>query len=357
MKNSSRTLAIATGGGDCPGLNAAISAAYRHAKTNLGFNVIGLAEGISGLLSTPPKTEVIETFLHRHLFLEGGTILGANNRGSPLRVEGERKRLLNLAKANWQALGLNGLLVIGGDGTQFMAKSLAEIGLNVVGIPKTIDNDLVGSDTTIGFSTAVEVASDAALRIRSTADAHHRVMVVEVMGRSAGHIALETAVASQADGCLIPEKPFRWDVRLRHIKDTIATRQGGYLLIVAEGAYAMGESPSYIETRAGKKRLSGIGEKVAQTIEAETSFDARACSLGHLLRGGMPNTLDRILAQTLAVQAIDFLSRGEAGFVLMRQGSTTVKRSYTDLTDERRQIPHDHELLLTAHGLGISFAT
>ncbi len=357
MPSSKRSIALTTGGGDCPGLNAAVTAAYYHATANHGLEVIGLQSGLSSLFTDPAATISIKALLHRNLFQEGGTILGANNKGNPLRDESQKKTLLDIAKRSWKRLGLSGMLVVGGDGTQFMARSLCDIGLPIVGIPKTIDNDLVGSETTIGFATAVSHAADAALRLRSTADAHNRVMVLEVMGRHAGHIAIATAIAARADACLIPESPFELTKLIKHIKKMTNGADRGYLVVAAEAAHPIGGDMCYRTTPTGKKRLGGIGEFIAEEIERATGIEARACAPGHILRGGAPTAADQILASTLAVQGIDYLAKGESGFILMRQGNKTVKRSYSELKDQRQELPLDHELVYTAKGLGITFAS
>jgi 6-phosphofructokinase 1 len=303
-----KRIGIFTGGGDCPGLNAAIRAATRRAIGGHGWEVLGFRDGWRGVMEGDNHEltlESVQGILHR-----GGTILGSSG-ANPYHEGGVEQ-----VKRVVQDLGLDALLAIGGEGTLGAAARLAEEGLPVVGVPKTIDNDLSGTDVCIGFSTAVDVATEAIDRLHSTAESHNRVMVVEVMGRSAGWIALHAGLAGGADMILIPERPFDPEEVALHLRRRHLRGHTFSIVVVAEGAVPVPgtfELPVYPTDERGFTRFGGIAQHLAPELERLTGFEARVTVLGHVQRGGSPNAADRILARRFGVAAVDLAARGVWG--------------------------------------------
>lgn len=345
-------LALCTGGGDCPGLNAAIRAVVNTAVKSHGAQVVGVRSGLTGLLH--PESVKNLTVADTDGILElGGTILGTNNQGSPFRDPNQAATTLAAIQKNWRRLKLDGMIVIGGDGTQFMAKRLSMSGLNIVGIPKTIDNDLMGTDQTIGYSTAVDIATDAACRLRTSAAAHDRIMILEVMGRDGGHIALATALASGADACLIPEIPFANEAILKHVKQRQKDGRNHYLMIVAEGSAEIGGEQLYSAASGNAKVLGGMGQYVANVLHAGTGRDVRVAVLGHIQRGGSPNADDRILGSMLGVTATHMAISGAFGSIVGVRGGKLVTIPYKTLTHKRRSIQIDDARIAAAEAMDI----
>lgn len=353
MARKAFRLGICTGGGDCPGLNAAIRAVTRHAILTYGFEVVGVPGGLTGLLQQPLQTIALTLSVVDKIIDSGGTILGTNNHGSPFRDQQRAEAIKAQMIKAWQRLKLNAMIVIGGDGTQNMTKELAECGLAIVGIPKTIDNDLCGTDQTIGFSTAVEVAAAAAARLASCASALNRVMLLEVMGRDSGHIALHSAIAAAADIALIPEIPFETTALLDYLAKRQAQGLAATLMIVAEGAAPKGSDRSFQTTANGNRMLGGIAAKLAHMIQQQSSVDARATVLGHLQRGGSPNTEDKILASQFGIMAVDRIAANTTGSIICTRNGRFYDMPYSKVQDRRRVVNLKSDHVHTAEALGI----
>lgn len=335
-------IGILTGGGDCPGLNAVIRAVTKGALYRYGLEVVGFNNGFKGLVENDAwliGDKDVSGILHR-----GGTILGTTNRDNPFafripaagggfqEVDCSRQALKNLER--WQ---VGTLVVIGGDGSLALGHRFSEMGVPVIGIPKTIDNDLPATDVTFGFDTAVATATDSIDRIHTTAESHHRAMVVEVMGRNAGWIALQAGMAGGGDIILIPEIPFDYEVVCSKIQERRSRGKEFSIIVVAEGAYPSGGEPLYRQSSAGARRLGGIGQAVTDAIEIRLDMESRATVLGHLQRGGTPTAYDRALATRFGVQAVELiqagrhnemvcLQRGVIGSVPLAEAVSGIKR-------------------------------
>jgi 6-phosphofructokinase 1 len=304
---------ILTGGGDCPGLNAAIRAVVRRAQ-GTGLEVLGLRNGWLGLIEG--DVEPLTPFSVIGILPKGGTILGTS-RVDPLRSAETRESLFR----NMERFGLGALIAVGGDGTLSAAREVHAHGLPVVGIPKTIDNDLRGTDYSFGFDTAVNVVRDAIDRLHSTAESHHRVMVVEVMGRRAGWIATLGGLAGGADLILIPEKPYRVEDMCAVLESRRRRGRSFSIVVVAEGAAPAGEPPPQ---DVGQGRSSGVGDRVAREIEARLGVDTRLTVLGHIQRGGSPTAFDRILATRFGIRAVDLVRERRFGHMVGLRGTAIV---------------------------------
>ncbi len=362
---SIKRIAVSTGGGDAPGLNAVIRAVTL-AGIRRGWEVVGIRDGYNGLLFPEryPHGGVIPLDAERvsgitHL---GGTILGTTNRGNPLRfpvrqpdgshVEIDRGQELLLAFA---AHEIDALVTVGGDGSLSIAHGLSQRGLRVVGVPKTIDNDLDGTVVTFGFDTAVSFATECVDRLHSTAEAHARVMVVEVMGRYAGWIALEAGIAGSADAILLPEIPY--DLARVAAKIEERDRRGRHfsLVVGAEGAKPVGGELSVVGNEVGRgERLGGVGEKVAHELKERTGKDSRAVVLGHLLRGGQPTAFDRLISLRFGAAAVRALEEGQSDIMVALDPPTVKYVRLEDATRRMKSVPLDCDSVLTARDLGIS---
>jgi 6-phosphofructokinase 1 len=310
-------IGVLTGGGDCPGLNAAIRAIVRKGVDLYGHVVIGFRDGWRGVLENQTTELTLEST--RGIIHRGGTILGSS-RTNPYK-DGEDGSIR--VRDTMQSLHVDGLIAIGGEDTLGVANKLSEAGLNVIGLPKTIDNDLGGTDMTFGFDTAVQVATDAIDRLHTTAESHHRVLILEVMGRHAGWIALHSGLAGGADVILIPEQPFDIDEVCRLI--TRRRSRGRYfsIVVVAEGAIPKEGTMETVggQTDAfGHVRLGGIGVRLEKEIEDRTGHETRATILGHIQRGGTPTAFDRVLATRLGIAAIDAAHAGQWGNMASLRG-------------------------------------
>jgi len=313
-------IGILTGGGDAPGLNAVIRAATKAAILDHGWEVVGIKDGFQGLIELE-RTVPLTLESVRGLLPRGGTILGTTNRGNPFHYPQFRKgELLFTDKSDavlkrMKKLRLDGLIVIGGDGSLSIARDLIRKGAKIVGVPKTIDNDILATDLTFGYSTAITTATEAIDKLHTTAESHHRVMVLEVMGREAGWIALESGISGGADVILIPEIPFHYKAVVRKIAERSAQNIKFSIVVVSEGAFPKGGKPVYQEVPTGEKgsvkRLGGIGEKVAAEISRRLSMETRVTVLGHLQRGGAPIPFDRFLATRFGEAAIQLLAQGK----------------------------------------------
>jgi 6-phosphofructokinase 1 len=330
-----RRIGIMTGGGDCPGLNAAIRAVVRKADGMLGIEVLGFRDGWRGVVEAdvePLTVESVRGILHR-----GGTILGS----SPVNPfhEGGVERV----RAVLRDLGAEALIAIGGEGTLGAAAQLATEGVPVIGIPKTIDNDLSGTDYCIGFQTAVQIATDAIDRLHTTAESHDRVMLLEVMGRSAGWIALYAGLAGGADMILIPERPFDLEDVCTHLRRRHLRGHRFSIVVVAEGAQPASGTlklPAYPRDARGFPRYGGITQLIAPEIERLTEFETRVTTLGHVQRGGTPVAEDRILATRFGIAAVDLVVAGAWGRMAATRGGRIVDVALADAA-KVRPVPED----------------
>ena len=316
-------IGVLNSGGDSPGLNAVIEGVVG-AASRRGWNVVGFYDGFEGLLSEEgdERFEWLTPAACRGLRAKGGTILGTVNKGNfAIKVGVDQKgaiepAVLEKTKATVRRLGLDALIVVGGDGSQSTALLLSEIGLPVVGVPKTIDNDLGATDVTFGFYSAVSIVSESLDRLETTANAHQRMMVVEVMGRHAGWIALEGGIAGSADVILLPEIPFSLENVVECIKARKAAGQREILVVVSEGARLADELVLLDEKTQGEVRLGGIGKVIAKKLEEATGIETRSCVLGHIQRGGSPTAVDRILASRMGEAAIEAILDGQRNVMI-----------------------------------------
>jgi 6-phosphofructokinase 1 len=355
-----KKIAVVTGGGDCPGLNAVIRAAAK-AAAQRGWECLGVRGGYEGLLE-PRQTLPLDYEALSGLLTRGGTILGTANRGkfSAKTGHGDSRQLpvelLDGVKAGMDALGVSALVSIGGDGSLTIAQQLHEHGVPLVGVPKTIDNDLAGTLMTFGFDSAVACATDALDRLHTTAESHKRVMVLEVMGRYAGWIALYAGVAGGADAILIPEVPFSYEPVCAKIRERESRGRSFTLVVVAEGAREKGGE---FVTSAGPEaqreaHLGGIGAVVAKELERRTGKETRTCVLGHLQRGGSPTTFDRALCSMFGATAVELIAAGDFGKMVAFAGTGVVGVPIREAVGRLKTVPPDGSLARTARALGIS---
>ncbi len=360
MARKIKRIAINTGGGDAPGLNAVIGAVVRGAL-HRGWEVIGIRDGYAGLLDTSKIVQLSRESVRGIAHL-GGTILGTSNRGNPLEfpmktADGETETVDRSDEVveNFERLGLDALIAIGGDGSMHIAHALAQKGLPIVGVPKTIDNDLNGTVTTFGFDTAVTVATEAVDRLHSTAEAHRRVFTVEVMGRYAGWIALYAGVAGGADVILMPEIPYDLECVYGKIRDREAHGRHFSIVVVAEGAKpAGGQMVTKGPRRVGREVvLGGIAEQLARQIEEETGKETRSVVLGHLQRGGSPTARDRLIALRFGAAAVRVVARGEWSVMVALDPPEVRTVPLEVATARMKSVPLDCDTLCTARELGI----
>jgi ATP-dependent phosphofructokinase / diphosphate-dependent phosphofructokinase len=356
-----RTIGISTGGGDCPGLNAVIRAATRSAILKYGWRVIGITDGFDGLIwperSLELTMETVSGILPR-----GGTILGTTNRGNPFKyktVENGCEVVRDLAPqviANARKLGIDAVIVIGGDGTQAIGLELFRQGLNVVGVPKTIDNDLSATDVTFGFDTALHTCTDAIDKLFSTAESHHRVMVVEVMGRDAGWIALEAGLAGGAHVILIPEIPFE----IQNVCDFIIGRDAGgkkfTIVVVAEGIRPGEDLKARYELEKRVSPRSGAaGNLIGDALGMCTRKDVRVTVLGHIQRGGSPSPFDRILSTRFGAEAVELIARGDFGKMVALRGTRIATVDIAEAIGTMKRVNPEGELVRVAKAIGVCF--
>ncbi len=358
MANEIRTIAVANGGGDCPGLNAVIRAVVRAAINGHGWRVLGITNGFDGLI-WPDRCMELKLESVSGILPRGGTILGTTNRGNPFAYclqEGDQTTTRDFSGQcleNWKRLGLDALVVIGGDGTLRIANDFFKRGMNVVGVPKTIDNDLSATEVTFGFDTALHVATDAIDRLHTTAESHHRVMVIEVMGRDAGWIALHSGLAGGADVILIPEIPFT----IENICESIRRRERAgrkfSLVVVAEGARLP-------KTDAlGKPMPAATPGNVANTIafslRESLRKEVRVTVLGHVQRGGSPSPFDRILATRFGVCAVELVARGEFGRMVCLRAGKIQSIALEEAVGECKKVDPGGDHVSAARAVGITF--
>ena len=353
-----KRIGILTGGGDAPGLNAVIRAVVK-AGANCHCETIGLTDSFDGLIEMDRWRKLTPRDVTGILRI-GGTILGTANRGNPFHAEIEttagRREYAARCVEIFHQLELDGLVVIGGDGTLAIAYEFHRRGIPLVGVPKTIDNDIVETTNTFGFDTAVSFATDAIDRLHTTAEAHHRVMVAEVMGRYAGWIALYAGVAGGADVILIPELPFDLEKVAHRIRERDAYGARFSIVVVAEGAKPVGGEVSLQRAASGEyvERLGGIGAKVTLELERLTGKEARSVVLGHLQRGGSPTSFDRVLATRFGARAVELLLEGHYGQMVAFHPPDIVPVPLEKIVGRTRNIPVDFDVVRTARAMGIS---
>jgi len=362
MSQGIRRIGVSTGGGDAPGLNAVIRAVVKAATNKYGWEVMGIFDGFDGLIHLR-KAKLLTPLMVRGILPRGGTILGASTRGNPfaypVTVKGKTvlKDLSDTVIRNMKRLRLDALVVIGGDGTLNITYELYQKGCPVVGVPKTIDNDLSATDKTFGFSTAVTTATEALDKLHTTAESHHRIIVLEVMGRNAGWIALEAGIAGGADAILIPEIPYDIQRVSQRIRERCERGSRFSLVVVAEGARPKGGKQSYVETNVPGRlpRLGGIGNQVGEALARATGMDTRVTVLGHLQRGGSPTAYDRLLATRFGVAAVDLVARGGFGRMVCLRGQRIASVALSRAVSRMKAVPSRGELVQTAEALGITF--
>lgn len=357
------TIGILTGGGDCPGLNAVIRAVTKCAINEFGLDVVGFMDGFKGLVENrymPLDLRIVSGISHT-----GGTILGTSNRDNPFAYNSYRQGELHQSdESDWAInninnLGLDGLIVIGGDGSLNIAHRFAEKGIKVVGVPKTIDNDLPATDVTFGFNTAVNTASEALDKLHTTAESHHRVMILEVMGRYAGWIALHAGISGSADVILIPEIPYNIEAVIAKITERYRQGKKFSIMVVAEGAAPEGGEmvvQNYVPTSHDPIRLGGIGQKVAEEIGAKLrDIEIRVTVLGHLQRGGSPIPYDRVLASRYGVAATEAFMKGQYGTMVSLRGSEITMVPLEEAIKEIRKVDPESDIVRSAKAVGVSF--
>ena len=349
-----KRIGILTGGGDCPGLNAVIRAAVRTLIRDYDMQVVGIQLGFEGLLTKAIIPLTLESI--RGILPKGGTLLRTTNRGNPFEYPvpgGECEDRSGEVVRNIRELGIDGLIAIGGDGTLKIAQRLYELGIPMVAVPKTIDNDLAATDYTFGFQTAVAIATDAVDRLHSTAESHDRVMILELMGRNAGWIALYAGMAGGADIILLPEIEYRPEEIVKTIRDRQQEGSKFDIIVVAEGARRQGGEEAYVDKAT--RRLGGIAYQVAADIQQHIDLEIRVTVLGHVQRGGSPIAFDRILASRFGKAAADLVATGKFGQMVAVRGEEIVSVAIQDAVSRPKYVDPEGQVVKAAQSLGISF--
>jgi ATP-dependent phosphofructokinase / diphosphate-dependent phosphofructokinase len=352
-------IGVLTSGGDCPGLNAVLRGVVR-AAANRGWEVLGFHDGFEGLIA-PASYEVLDVRRCAGIMHLGGTIIGTTSRGHFVAKVGEGARaevpmeIILQAKATVDELGLGCLICIGGDGSLATALQLHEAGVPCIGVPKTIDNDLEATAMTFGFDSAVACVADALDRLHTTATSHKRVMVLEVMGRHAGWIALYGGLAGGADIILIPEIPFGFEAVADAVRKRASEGCTSTMVVVAEGAHPRDRGELYRKSGPGEYKLGGMGELVAAEIATRTEKETRCCVLGHLQRGGAPTTLDRILGTRFGVHAVDLIAEGRFGEMVSYQNYQVLGVPISHAVHRTKRVPPNGQMVATARAVGIAF--
>lgn len=356
---ATKRIGILTSGGDCAGLNAVIRAAVHRAVLTYGWQVVGIKEGTQGLLQRPVGYQVLDLpMVDGNMMRLGGTILGTTNRGDPFAypmADGTLKDRSDEIVGGYRELGLDALIGIGGDGSFAILRKLAQKGgLNLVGIPKTIDNDLGLTEVSVGFDTAVGVAVEALDRLQPTAASHHRVMVLEVMGRDAGHIALAAGIAGGADVILIPEIKYTVENIAAKIRQVRAGGRNFALVVVSEAVKTVNGAGIKKEYQGGEKRYGGIGDYIGDQIVQSTGAETRVTVLGHVQRGSPPSPRDRLIASAFGVHAVDLIADGQFDRMVAWSNRGVVSVPIADAIAQYACVEADGPLVKTARGLGIS---
>jgi 6-phosphofructokinase 1 len=355
-----RTLAILTAGGDCPGINAVIRAVAKTAINDFDMDVVGIADGFLGLIEERWRRLTYNEV--SGIITLGGTILGTSNKANPFRFPAkaseEFEDVSDRAIDNFARIGACALVAVGGDGTLKISEKLSKKGMPIVGIPKTIDNDVDCTDYTFGFDSAVATATDAVDKLHTTAQSHHRVMMVEVMGRYAGWLALYSGIAGGGDIILIPEIAFDIDFVCKKLLERSKRGKRFSIVVVAEGARTeRGDLVvnRYVKDSTDSVRLGGIAGVLANEIETRTKLETRVTVLGHLQRGGTPTAFDRVLATRFGRDAVQLVAEGRTGLVVALRCQDIVTATLEDATARLKTVPRDHHLIRTALSLGTSF--
>ena len=355
-----KRIGILTGGGDCPGLNAVIRAVVLHARGTLGWEVIGIEDGFTGMyeqryVDLTPKSVA-------GLVSRGGTVLGSSNRANPfaypVKMPGDREEIHDVSDAcvaHIDKLDLEGLILVGGDGTMSIGQQLMAKGLRIVGVPKTIDNDLEATEYTIGFQTAVEVASEAIDRLHTTAESHDRIIICEVMGRYAGWIAMAAGMAGGADVILIPEHDYDLTRVVQCLNRRHARGNSYSIAVVAEGAKPKGGGYAVVQRgdSTQQERLGGAGQLLAEALTQKIDFDVRVTVLGHIQRGGSPCAFDRLLATRFGAMAVELISTGRYGQVAALRSGEIVSAPLEMAVAKLKRVDPNGDLVRAARSLGI----
>ncbi len=356
--NGQKTIGVLTSGGDCAGLNAVIRAVVHRAIETYGWRVIGINDGTRGLMERPLRYEELGIKLFTGTILRlGGTILGTTNKGDPFAFpmeDGTKRDLSQDFIDGYHELGLDGLIAIGGDGSMAILNKLAKQGnFDLVMVPKTIDNDVPRTEYAVGFMTAVSTGVEALDRLQPTAASHDRVMILEVMGRDAGHIALNAGIGGGADVILIPEIPYNINqvaAKILALRDQGRTHA---LVVCSEACEPLGGEQVYQTGEGGQKRYGGIGHRLGEEIARATGAETRVTVLGHVQRGGTPSSHDRIIASAFGVRAVDLLAEGKPGHMVSWQHRQVVDVAIDDILGQSRSVDLNDTLVKTARGLGI----
>lgn len=359
---SKKKIGILTGGGDCPGLNAVIRGVTKCAINEYGMDVIGFHDGFLGLIEKRFSLLSFESV--SGILTQGGTILGSDNKANPFEFtvtecnEPVKVDVSEQCMELYEDLGLDALICVGGDGTMTIAGLLAEKGAKIVGLPKTIDKDLEGTDITFGFDSARAIATEALDRVHTTAQSHHRVLLVEIMGRNAGWLTLESGIAGGADVILIPEIPYEIKEITTMIRKRSHFGRRFSIIAVAEGALPAGGKQTInriVEDSPDPVRLGGVSHIIADQLEKETGIECRVAILGHVQRGGSPTPSDRLLGTQLAVKAMDLVATEQFNHMAALNGTQMVAVPLKDVAGRQRLVPLDSPLIRTALSVGTSF--
>lgn len=357
---------VATAGGDCPGLNAVIRAIVKRASQEKEWEVVGSIQAFNGVLWEPTEIKILDDHAVAGIHFQGGTIIETTNKGGPFAwpIKDKDGKWTTVDRSEemirkLQILGVEAVINIGGDGSQQISQALHEKGLNIIGVPKTIDNDLSATDTTFGFQTAVQIATESVDKLVTTAASHNRVLVLEVMGRDAGWIAMNSAVAGGAEICLIPEIPYDIDVVMDKINSRFVKDRGFVIIVISEGAKPKGEDASVVESKEvgyKNKRFEGAASRlVDQLEEAGCNHDIRKTVLGHIQRGGVPIAFDRVLASQFGVRAFEMVLEEKYGEMVSYQHPHITSVPFKEAISKPNAVTYDTALMKTAKGLGISF--
>ena len=358
-----RKIAILTGGGDCPGLNAVIRGIVKSGIIHYGWEMFGVKDGFDGLIEGDNRIFRMDLKTIRGILPKGGTILGTSNRGNPFKYPIKTKHGIELTDVSNKILstllrnGIDGLVVIGGDGTLNIAHTLYEKGANIVGVPKTIDNDISATDYTFGFQTAIDTATDAIDKLHSTAESHHRIIIIEVMGRDAGWIALNSGIAGGADIILIPEIPFTYESIIKKISTRQSRGSAFSIIVVSEGALLKGKNTITVNRESEKgdlPRLGGIGYSIEMKLNEITDLEVRTTVLGHIQRGGITSAYDRILSSRFGVEAANLVAQKKFGYMVSLKGTTIAGVPIEEAIGKKKYVDPNGQLVETARRLSIS---
>jgi phosphofructokinase-like protein len=357
-------IGLLNGGGDCPGLNAVTRAVVRTVHYHYHGKVVGIFDGFDGLI-WPEKTKELVPQNIRGILPRGGTILGTTNRGNPFKYQVEEDGQVRIRDfsaqvvENHKRMGLEALIVVGGDGTLSIAREFHRLGVPLVGVPKTIDNDLSATDLTFGFDTALHTATEAIDKIHTTAESHGRVMVIEVMGRDAGWISLEAGIAGGSDVILIPEIPFRLDDICRQVDQRKAAGHRFALIVVAEGCKVQENDPVWLAHKNEPQFAAkmSVGNLIGALISRERKEEVRVTVLGHLQRGGTPSPFDRLLSTRLGVAAVDLVAKKQFGRMVCLKGNEISSCTLDEAVGSIKTVPPDCDTVRAARAIGISFGS